>query len=486
MTVHLVGAGCGTPLWLTIEGKRLLEGAEAVVYDDLIHPDLLQLVPPGASLLPAEKRKGRRRMEQEEINGLLIRLGRAVRSVVRLKGGDPFVFGRGGEEAQALEAAGISWTYTPGITAAIGGAGRAGLPVTHRGASESVVLAIGHSQNGEGINPGLLRGFSPESTTLAVYMGASSWGETARLLLESGAPSDTPCAAVTRGGWGRGARRLFSLDGKDEGIPSPSVLLAGGSARIALSPERGPLDGLRVGVVRPAPESWDTARLLETMGAVGYSLPLLKTEERDIPDEEERLARADWLVLTSPRGAARLLRRTDPRRLRGKIASIGPGTTETLAKSGIRADLEASPPTSEGLAALLSTHVRRGERVVLFRNEAGSPLPAAAASASGGIVDEMAPYRMVPSSVPGEESYEALWDEMGLHALVFGSEALVHAWRRSNFRPRPEAIPVVWGGHCAKAIEALGGVAPAVMASPTLPCLVEQLIAIRKEMEEEL
>ncbi|MDD3391172.1 MAG: SAM-dependent methyltransferase, partial [Synergistaceae bacterium] len=117
MTVHLVGAGCAGPLWMTLEGKRLLERADAVVYDSLIHPDLLQLAPPGCEFFAAGKRKGMQGMKQHEINALLVRLGKTGGRIVRLKGGDPFIFGRGGEEAQALESEGIPWTYTPGITA---------------------------------------------------------------------------------------------------------------------------------------------------------------------------------------------------------------------------------------------------------------------------------------------------------------------------------------------------------------------------------
>ena len=141
MTVHLVGAGCAGPRWITLEGMELLRRADAVVYDSLIHPDLLQLAPRTCEFHAAGKRKGRASMKQPEINALLTELGKTKGTVVRLKGGDPFVFGRGGEEALALEKAGIPWTCTPGITAAIGGLGRAGIPPTHRGLADSLTLA---------------------------------------------------------------------------------------------------------------------------------------------------------------------------------------------------------------------------------------------------------------------------------------------------------------------------------------------------------
>jgi len=203
MTVHLVGAGCGGPLWLVLRARELLQEAAHVVYDSLIHPDLLQLAPEGCEFHPVGKRKGRPSHNQGDVNELLVRLGRSGDNVVRLKGGDPFVFGRGGEEAIALSEAGIPWTYTPGITAAIGGLGAAGIPPTHRGVADSITLVTGHSAGGESPNAELWRSIGSLGGTKAVYMGASSWGELHPLLRQGGMRPDEPCAAVVWGGWGR-------------------------------------------------------------------------------------------------------------------------------------------------------------------------------------------------------------------------------------------------------------------------------------------
>ena len=483
MTVHLVGAGCGGPLWLTLKGKALLEGAEHIVYDSLIHPDLLQLAPRACAFHPVGKRKGRPSPKQSEISALLVELGQTGKSVVRLKGGDPFVFGRGGEEALALEAAGIPWTFTPGITAALGGLGSAGIPPTHRGAADSVTLVSGHSAEGREPDADAWRALGALRGTKAIYMGASSWTKLRPLLLEGGMPPGEPCAAVAWGGWGRARLVTFSpADSPD--IPSPSIVALGETAGIRLSPEQGPLRGLQVGLVRPSPESWATARALESLGADAYSLPLLSLEELRTNGEETLIAAADWLVLTSPRGAAILLRRIDPRRISGRIAAIGEGTAAALASFGIRADAVASPSTSEALAALLAARVSPGERVVFFRNEAGSPLPEEAVRSVGAFPENIAAYRMILSLPPGWESYEALWDECGLDALVFGSAALAAAWSQTAPPPRPGTALVAWGETCGRAVERLFGRAPLVMQSADFDGIVAALAEVKLKTKE--
>lgn len=480
MTVHLVGGGCAGPLWITLEAKALLKGAEALVYDNLVHPDLLQLAPAGCEFHSVGKRKGRAKMTQGEINDLLVRLGREKSPVVRLKGGDPFVFGRGGEEAQALEEASVPWTYSPGITAAIGGLGRMGIPGTHRGAADSLTLVTGHREGDGRPGEASWKALAAAGGTLAVYMGASSWGELAALLQREGMAPDTACTAVTRGGWGWGQLSRFALRESPAVLQSPAVVAAGGAAGLALSPRRGPLAGVRAAVVRPFPDSWETARHIDGLGGDGFSVPLLAMEELPYPGEEELLARADWVVVTSPRGAAMLSRRADLRRIRGRIASIGPGTTAALARTGLRADGEAHPSTSEALASLLRGAVRPGELAVFFRNEAGSLLPERAVASAGGEALNIPAYRMVPSLPPGWESYLDLWDEIGLDAVVFGSAALAEAWAALAISWPGEATLVAWGEVCARRVEKLFGRKAAVLPAPDLESLGRVLATLKK------
>lgn len=466
MTVHLVGAGCAGPLWITLEASRLLESADAVVYDSLIHPDLLQLAPPGCEFFPAGKRKGRESHGQAEINRLLVELGQIKRTVVRLKGGDPFIFGRGGEEALALEREGVPWSYTPGITA-IGGLGRAGIPPTHRRIADSLTLVTGHSAEGEAPRDALWQALAAMDGTRAVYMGASSWEGLAKRLVRYGMDPESGCAAVSRAGWGCASRVNFKLGDPVPPIKSPALIAVGGTASMELSPAPGPLTGLRAAVVRPFPESWDTARFLEGLGADGFSLPLLRTEELPFEGEEAFLAEADWVILTSPRGAGLLAQRMDLRRIRGRVASIGPGTTAALARIGIRADREARPSTSEALAALLSEEIGKGELAVFFRNEAGSPLPEEAVRRAGGRAANIPAYRMNPSPPPGMERYEELWEETGLDAVIFGSAALVRIWSDLGLRLPRGAVPVAWGEVCARTVREILGCSPLVLPEPT-------------------
>ncbi len=480
MTVHLIGAGCAGPLWLTLEASRLLARADAVIYDSLIHPDMLQLAPAGCEFHAAGKRKGRASPGQEEINRLLIELGRTKETVIRLKGGDPFIFGRGGEEALALEAEGIPWSYTPGVTA-LGGLGREGIPPTHRGVSDSVTLITGHSADGSPPREDLWQALAALDGTRAVYMGASSWERLAGLLIEKGMAPHTRCAAVTRAGWGCSSKVRFELSGPVPSVQSPALIVAGGTAAMELSPRRGPLEGLKVAVVRPCPDSWDTARYLEELGADGFSLPLLTAEELPFHGEEDLLAEADWIVLTSPRGAALLTERIDPRRLRGKIVSIGPGTTAALARRGLRADFEAQPSLSEALASLLSKEVKRGDLAVFFRNEAGSPLPEEAVRQAGGRAVNIPAYRMRPAFPPGMEGYEDLWEETGLDAVVFGSAALVRAWRDLGLSLPKRTVTVAWGKVCAGAVREVLGQDPLILAEPTLEALAATLADLNEK-----
>ncbi|NLK19323.1 MAG: uroporphyrinogen-III C-methyltransferase, partial [Synergistaceae bacterium] len=478
-TVHLVGAGCAGPLWITVAASRLLGRAEAVVYDSLIHPDLLQLAPQGCAFFPAGKRKGRESPGQGEINRLLVELGKTKGTVVRLKGGDPFIFGRGGEEAMALERAGVPWSYTPGITA-IGGLGRAGLPPTHRGVADSLTLATGHSAEGEAPGEDLWRTMAAMDGTKAVYMGASSWEELSRRLVQNGMDPAAGCSAVTRAGWGCASRVNFRLGDPAPQIKSPALIVAGGTASLELSPEPGPLRGLRAAVVRPSPESWDTARCLEELGADGFSLPLLQAEELPFEGEEALMAEADWVILTSPRGADLLAQRADLRRLKGRVVSIGPGTTAALVRIGIRADREARPSTSEALAALMSKEVKKGELAVFFRNEAGSPLPEEAVRRKGGRAANIPAYRMNLSPPPGMESYEELWEETGLDAVVFGSAALARAWTDLGLKLPRGAMTVAWGEVCARTVREALGCSPLVLPEPTLEGLKTVLCSLVK------
>lgn len=482
MTVFLVGAGCGSPRWLTQEARELLERADHLVYDRLTHPDALLLAPRSCRFHPVGKREGDHLQPQEATNALLVRLGREGGTVVRLKGGDPFVFGRGGEEARACEAAGVPWRGVPGITAAFGGFLGEGISLTHRGLAASVTLATGH--RGQGDEETYWEELACTSGSLVLYMGASAFGDIADRLVRLGRSPHTPAAAVTWGGWGRSRVLRGTLASLGErarrgDVPSPSVILLGEAAREALHPFRGPLRGLQVAVCRPMPEAARTARFLEGRGADAFSLPLLDLEPLEFREREEAvraLEEADWTVLTSPRGPGALRRLLqDLRRLRGRLAALGPGTAGACEALGLVPDLVADPPDSEGLASALGRTLRPGDRVAFLRNERASSLPVEAARKAGASVTCLSAYRMVPREIPWMDLIREHWDAAPPHAAAFGSAATAEAWKAALGDLPPGTVPVAWGRVCAAACEDLFRRPVRTLPSPDLEGLAATL-----------
>ena len=233
--VHLVGAGPGDPDLLTVRGLRCLESADVVIYDRLLDPRLLDEAPPYARRIYAGKAPGRQALRQEEINALLVRHARAGRTVVRLKGGDPFVFGRGGEEALACAAAGVAWDVVPGISSALGVPARAGIPLTHRGVAAGFAVVTGHAagESEDGHDWAALARID----TLVVLMGAAHLAEIAALLIAHGRPPETPAAAIERGTM-PGERVLEGILAtlpelaEREGLISPATLVVGEVVRL--------------------------------------------------------------------------------------------------------------------------------------------------------------------------------------------------------------------------------------------------------------
>nr|WP_325300591.1 siroheme synthase CysG [uncultured Oscillibacter sp.] len=237
--VYLVGAGCGAVDLITLRGLRLLERCGAVAYDDLLAPELLEAVPEGAEKIYVGKRRGRRSMAQEEINALLVSKAREGKMVVRLKGGDPFVFGRGGEEALALQAAGIEWEYVPGVTSAVAVPGGAGIPVTHRGVSRSFHAVTARTADPADEMPGHWEELARLEGTLVFLMGLSQLEGIATRLTAAGLPPSTPAALVS----GENAPRAMTVRGtlgdiaekaREAGTEAPAVIVVGGTAGMNL------------------------------------------------------------------------------------------------------------------------------------------------------------------------------------------------------------------------------------------------------------
>lgn len=407
MTVFLVGAGPGDPGLLTVRAAEVISRADVVVYDRLSVGGVLESVPETAERVYVGKKPGDPRTRQGEINDLLVDLGRRHGTVVRLKGGDPFVFARGGEEAAALAAAGVPFEVVPGITSAIAVPAYAGIPVTLRHSSTSFTVVTGHEDPD-----------TPDSVdwsavarvggTICILMGVMRWERIAAALMAGGLDPDTPAAAVH---WGtrpnqRTTRATLATLG-DHALESPSVVVVG---RVAATDvawfETKPLFGMRVVVTRTRDQASALSARLAELGADALEIPTITvTEPADGGDalagavEELRAGAYEWVVLTSPNGADRLLRvLRDARDLVGvKVACIGPGTAARLAQGNVVADLVPERFIAEGLLEALTAH-EPGRALIVRAAVARDTLPDGLVAA-GWEVDVAAAYRTVPADI---------------------------------------------------------------------------------------
>lgn len=386
--VDLVGAGPGDPGLLTRRGLEALERAEVVVYDHLIDPRLLDLAPVAALRIFAGKRAGHCALPQAEINALLEHHARAGKRVVRLKGGDPYVFGRGAEEAEHLAAAGLPFRVVPGVTAGLGVTAYAGLPLTHRDAASAVAFVTGHDD--PAADPPRLDwdALAKFPGTLVIYMGVGRLAAICRTLIDRGKPAITPAALVQSGTTPRQRTVTATLDDlpdrvAEAGLGPPALVVIGATVarREPLAWfERLPLFGQRIVITRPAIEAEHAAADLEALGAETLLAPTVEIRPIDDPGPLDRaiaqLDRFDWLVFTSANGVRHFLDRLETlgRDLRAlgplKLAAIGPATAEALARWRLRADLVPDSYRSEALAEALAPHVA-GRRVLLARADRG-------------------------------------------------------------------------------------------------------------------
>lgn len=462
--VYLVGAGCGSADLITLRGKRLLEQCDAVVYDDLIDPSLLDLAPIGAEWRYLGKRCGRHSAPQGDISAALIALAQAGKTVVRLKGGDPFVFGRGGEELLALNRAGVPCEEVPGITSAVAIPAGAGIPVTHRGLSRSFHVITGHTAD---TPDGLPEDFSTLARcggTLVFLMGLGHLEAIARRLLEEGRAPDTPVAVVSGGNSAHPADvrgTLADIAQLAQDVQAPAVIVVGEVAALHLTQGEGrPLAGLRVGCAGTGELVRAQRERLEPLGAqVVWTtrLGLKPLEPPALPSllEEDR---PQWLAFTSARGVERFFcllgrYRLDLRRLgRCRLAAIGPATARALEDRGLYPEVCPAGRTGEALARALTETVRPGERVLLLRSAQGSPEVTNTLREAGLEVHDLALY--TAKALPGPEPLPEL------DVLTFGSAGGVQAFAEQY---GPVALPAVAiGPVTARALERDG--MPARMA----------------------
>ena len=369
-SVILVGAGPGDPGLLTQKGRQAIENAQVVVYDRLVSPAILSLIPRDAEKINVGKESSNHLVPQEEINRILLRKAQEDKRVVRLKGGDPFLFGRGGEELELLEAAGIPFQVVPGVTSALSVPAYAGIPVTHRDFYSSVHIITGHARAGAELHIDF-EALRRTGGTLVFLMSVSSLPRICRGLLDAGMAPDMPAAVVERGTLPRQRKLVSTLEklpseAEKAGVKSPAIIVVGKVC--ALSSRFDWFDGLpmkgkTVVVTRPEDRSGTLTQRLRELGAEVVDYPCIRTvareENPELEEAMENLSRYRCLVFTSPAGPEIFFRRLraagrDARALSGlTLAAIGPKTAKAMERFGVTADLVPETYDSDHLAKAL-------------------------------------------------------------------------------------------------------------------------------------
>jgi len=398
---------------MTARSLELIAGADAIFYDRLIPPGALAGAREDAELVYVGKQPGVPSVPQEEIGERLVAAAREDKSVVRLKGGDPFVFGRGGEEGEALREAGVEFEIVPGITAGVAATAYAGIPVTHRDDASAVAFVTGHEDPEKSESALDWEALARFPGTLVFYMGVKRLADNATALIEAGRSADEPAAAIERGTMA-GQRTVEATLGTiaetvaREEVKAPALIVVGDVARRREQLgwlERRPLHGRRVVVTRARAQASGLAATLRGLGAEVVELPAIRIEPRIASDEVRKVAAAlgiyELICLTSPNGVRLLFEAVenaglDARALAGvTVAAIGPGTARALAERGVLADVVPERFVAEGLLEALEDEEVAGARVLVARAaEARDVLPDALRE-RGAEVDVVALYETV-------------------------------------------------------------------------------------------
>lgn len=490
---YLVGAGPGDPGLLTCRGREVLARAETVVYDNLVNRELLGIAPVAAELIFAGKKSGDHTMSQEEINALLVEKTAAGRVVVRLKGGDPFVFARGAEECQALEAAGLNFEVVPGVSSAIAGPAYAGIPVTQRTINTVLTIFSGHQAPNDEEAAALYRKLGDIPGTKVMLMGVENLRGIAGELISGGAAEATPAAAVrwaTRGDQQVVKATLGTIADRvqAEKLSAPAVIVIGDAVNFC--PGRGwtaarPLFGKRLVVTRSRAQASKLSSSLRDLGADVYELPLIRREQptnlREFAELVQDAHSYEWIVFTSANGVDAFFEifyklYDDAREIGGvKFAAVGAATAQRLKDHRFHVDLVAKNFHAESLVETFGKETDvENVKILVVRPEEASGALAQGLTKMGGIVDEAIAYRTVAEKADRSRARERLAEE-GADLVIFTSSSTV----RNFFTQKiayPPGLAFASIGPVTTGTLAEFGIKPAVEASRhDVPGLVEAI-----------
>jgi uroporphyrinogen III methyltransferase/synthase len=440
--VYLIGAGPGDPGLITVRGMQCLERADVVIYDYLANDSLLSHARKDAELVYAGKVGGAHNREQSQINELLVQKAQQGKVVARLKGGDPFVFGRGGEECEALLSAGIQFEVVPGVTAAIGAAAYAGIPLTHRDITTSVALVTGHEHPAKDTSEIDWERLSLGGGTVVFYMGVKNLPQITANMMDHGRPPETPVALVR---WGTrpeqevltGTLADIATKARKAGFKAPAITIVGEVVRLREKLrwfDNRPLFGKGVLVTRAADQAGEFSTMLEEIGATVWECPTIKIVPPESTDAIDRaiseLNSFSWIIFTSINTVQHFFDRIqalglDSRALGTcKVCAVGPKTAAAIAERGIKADLVPQSYKAEGVIEAFRSMGLQGKRILYPKaDRARDLIPQALAEFGAEVTDPVAYRNLLPDAI-NPSILQAL-EEQKIHCVTFTSSSTV-------------------------------------------------------------
>jgi uroporphyrinogen III methyltransferase/synthase len=477
----LIGAGPGDAGLLTLRGAELLRRADVVIYDVLANPELLRLAPPSAEFISRGSRGTEKAMSQDQLNALMISKAHEGKCVVRLKGGDPYIFGRGGEEAEELAAAHIPFEVVPGVSSIVAAPNYAGIPLTHRGLASTFTVLTGHEDPEKEDSDLNFDEIAHIPGTKVILMGLKRLRELTETLIASGMAPETPVAIVRRGTTGgqqsiEGTLKTIADVADKKKFTAPAITIIGEVVKLREKLnwfERRPLFGQRIVVTRTREQASQLSKQLSDLGAEVLEIPTIKlvppTEDRrqDLIDALLELNSYDWLVFTSPNGVTAFFdlffkRFHDLRDIGGaRFAAIGPATAAKLKELHLQVDLMPTEAIGSKIAEAFDKYETvENLKICLLRAEvANADLPAALEEL-GAIVDDIAVYKTV-AETEDLNGAAAKLTEAGMDWITFTSASTVEHFHARFDLPKllkqfPKARLVAIGPETSKAIRALG------------------------------
>jgi len=493
--VYIIGAGPGDPGLITLRGMKCLQTADVIVYDHLVSTDLLSFARKDAKRIYAGKRGGDHTIPQEEINRILVEEARKGRAVARLKGGDPFIFGRGGEEAEVVSRAGIPFEIIPGVTSAIAVPAYAGIPLTHRGYTSTVAFVTGHEDTGKeksDVDWKTLSGIG----TLVFLMGVKNLSQIAENLVKNGKDPDTPASLIR---WGTtpdqatltGTLKNIAVQAEKKHFSPPAILVVGEvvGLREELNWFEGkPLFGRGVVITRPEAQAEEMAELLQREGARVIPFPTIRIEPpenfQDLDEALTNIGKYHWIIFTSANGVRAFFQRLrdlgrDVRDLKGiGLCAIGPVTASIIGDLGIRVDIVPDEYISEGVVRAFQGIDLKDKNILLPRAAAARDVVPEGLRKLGARVEVVTAYRTVNSGRRKSE-LEALIKEGKVDVITFTSPSTVtnffEIMGRHYLLPQGVKVACI-GPVTAAAVRNAGLKVDILQETYTVPGLVQSLV----------